>query len=168
MVTRPRRRLRPPSPGTVMGAAALIIALAGPAQALPGINTIFSDDIAPSEVKAADIGPGEVRPSEIGTNAVVQTKIADNAVGADELEPTTVVETLIPTPAAANSPATALAYCPDGAQIVSGAFGWDLNVPGLNVTSIVLNTTDDYVVVTGHNATEAARSLTARAVCIAQ
>lgn len=158
VTTRPRRRLRLPRPGTVLGGAALIVALAGPAQALPGLNTVFSDDIAPSEVKAADIGPGEVRTSEIGTKAV----------GADELDTTVVVETLDPVQAAANSPATALAYCPTGAQIVSGAFGWDLNVAGLNVTSIVLNTTENYVVVTGHNDTANPRQLSAKAVCIIQ
>lgn len=163
---RRRRRLRLPSAGTVMGGAALIIALAGPAQALPGLNTVFSDDIVNGEVKTADIGNNEVKTADIAADAVRQADIASDAVGADELENTWIVGS----GSAVNSgqPGTATATCPAGYQVISGGFTWDVNNSGLQITSMELNTGANSVEVSGFNGTGGNRTLSARAYCIPQ
>ena len=54
------RRL--PSPAMVVAVIALVAALSGAAMALPGRNSVTSNDIKPKNVKSGDIRPGAVDP----------------------------------------------------------------------------------------------------------
>jgi hypothetical protein len=58
-----RRRL--PSPAMVVAIAALVAGLTGSAVALQGKNSVKSDDIAPSAVKAKDIHKQAVKPTAL-------------------------------------------------------------------------------------------------------
>jgi hypothetical protein len=88
-------RLRRPSPGTVLGLLALMVALGGNASALPGVGQVLSDDIRNGHVRKRDIGAravgaseirsGAARSSEIATDAVRSSEIATDAVGSAEL-----------------------------------------------------------------------------------
>src|SRR5829696_8276108 len=67
-----RRRL--PSPAMVVAIAALVAGLTGSAVALQGKNSVKSDDIAPSAVKAKDIHKQAVKPTALNlfrTNGLV-------------------------------------------------------------------------------------------------
>jgi hypothetical protein len=55
-----RKRLRRPSPALVVAVIALVAALGGVATALPGRNSVRSDDIARHAVKNGDIAKGAV------------------------------------------------------------------------------------------------------------
>src|SRR4051794_6412022 len=55
-----RKRLRRPSPALVVAVIALVAALGGVATALPGRNSVRSDDIARHAVRNADIAKGAV------------------------------------------------------------------------------------------------------------
>jgi hypothetical protein len=55
-------RTRKPSPALVVAVIAVVLALAGAATALPGRNSLKSNDIAPRAVKLNDIGKGAVDP----------------------------------------------------------------------------------------------------------
>jgi hypothetical protein len=81
----PRSRIRRPSGAMVVAMIALIVALGGTAQALPGVNTIFTDDIVDGQVRGPDIGIGAVRAPEIGIGAVGTSEIASSGVGASEI-----------------------------------------------------------------------------------
>lgn len=79
-------RLGPPSPGTVLGMLALMVALGGTAAAnLPGNNQVITTDIRNGHVRAPDIGTGQVRAPDIRSNAVGALKIAADAVGSSEI-----------------------------------------------------------------------------------
>ena len=148
------RRLRRPSPAMIIALVALMVALGGTAMALPGVNTVFSDDIVNSQVKAQDIR----------TNAVRQSDIASNAVGADELKSTFINGNgQVVVNGTSNS---ATATCPAGMQVVSGGFNWDLSVAGVSTTSMELNTAAQSVTVVGFNNSGFNRTLSARAYCI--
>jgi hypothetical protein len=54
------RRLRRPSPALVVAVIALVASLGGAAVALPGRNSVTSNDIKPKNVKAGDIRPRAV------------------------------------------------------------------------------------------------------------
>jgi hypothetical protein len=57
-----RRLLGRPSPAMVVAVVALVAALGGAAVALPGRNSVRSNDIAPKAVKLNDIGQSAVDP----------------------------------------------------------------------------------------------------------
>ena len=57
------RRL--PSPALLVATIALVAALAGSAMALPGKNTVKSNDIARNAVKGKDIATGAVKPADL-------------------------------------------------------------------------------------------------------
>jgi hypothetical protein len=82
-----RFNLRRPSPGTVIAVVALFIALGATAGALPGINTVTSDDIVNNAVRARDIGSGQVRSTDLLDDGVRAADIRENAVGESELAP---------------------------------------------------------------------------------
>jgi hypothetical protein len=54
-----------PSPGLLVGVIALVLALGGSALALPGTNSVKSNDIAKSAVKGTDIAAGAVKPADL-------------------------------------------------------------------------------------------------------
>jgi hypothetical protein len=59
------RRRRLPTPAMLVAICALIVGLTGSAVALQGKNSVKSDDIAPSAVKAADIHKLAVQPPSL-------------------------------------------------------------------------------------------------------
>jgi hypothetical protein len=61
---------RRPSPAMVVAVIALVGALGGAAVALPGRNSVRSDDIAPKAVKTKDLAPKAVKAGKIGSGAV--------------------------------------------------------------------------------------------------
>jgi hypothetical protein len=54
-----------PSPGLLVAVIALVVALAGSAIALPGNNSVKSNDIAKGGVKGTDIATGAVKPADL-------------------------------------------------------------------------------------------------------
>src|SRR5436190_22700639 len=61
---------RRPSPAFLIGCLALLVALADQADALPGINSVMSNDIA----------PGAVKRSDVAANAINGAKVADGSL----------------------------------------------------------------------------------------
>ncbi|MQA75553.1 MAG: hypothetical protein GEU88_14640 [Solirubrobacterales bacterium] len=59
---------------------ALFFALSGTAMALPGSNTVFSDDITNGEVKTPDLANAGVTGPKLSNNAVNSPKILDQGV----------------------------------------------------------------------------------------
>jgi len=58
-------RSKLPSPAMLVALIALVAALAGSALALPGSNSVKSNDIKRDAVKGTDIAPGAVKPSDL-------------------------------------------------------------------------------------------------------
>ncbi len=83
-------RLHRPSPAMVVALIALFVALGGTATALTGSNSVFSDDIAPRNVKQSDINAGAVASGKLAANAVTNGKLAAGAVTGDKLAPASV------------------------------------------------------------------------------
>jgi len=91
------RQIKLPSPGTALGLLALIIALAGTANAGPTHVIVQRGDIAPGAVTARALANGAVTAKKLrkhsvsalklATGAVGTTALADNAVGAAALKP---------------------------------------------------------------------------------
>jgi hypothetical protein len=98
MSGRIRRHLR----GNVIGYVALFVALGGTAAALPGTNTVFSDDIVSEAVRSPDISDsngvrsidvrddtllgGGLASEDLRTDSVGGSEIAASAVGGAQLE----------------------------------------------------------------------------------
>ena len=86
---------RMPSPALVLGVVALVVAMSGAAIALPGKNSVKSNDIAKGSVKSKQIKAdavkkkhlkeGSVTAAAIAEGAVGSAAIADGAVGSSEL-----------------------------------------------------------------------------------
>lgn len=79
-----RRRL--PTPGVAVGIVALIVGLSGTAFALPGKNTVSSNDIKRNGVKASDIRKNAVGKSEIRAGAVGSSEIRNDRVRGAEVD----------------------------------------------------------------------------------
>jgi hypothetical protein len=60
-----KTRSRLPSPATIIAVIALVLAMSGAALALPGRNTVKSNDIAPDGVKGSDIAAGSIKPPKL-------------------------------------------------------------------------------------------------------
>lgn len=73
---------------------ALVAAIAGVAGALPGHNSVRSDDIRRDAVRAPDIRKGAVRSAEIRGDAVHSAEIRDKAVTEPDLADDVALETL--------------------------------------------------------------------------
>jgi hypothetical protein len=71
------------SPGVVIGVVALVLAMAGGAVALPGKNSVKSNDIAKNAVKSKHVK--SIKSADISANAVGADAIGAGAVGASEL-----------------------------------------------------------------------------------
>lgn len=61
-------RLRNHIRSNVVGYVAIFLALSGTAVALPGTNTVDSQDIIDEQVRAADIGTGQVRSADVAND----------------------------------------------------------------------------------------------------
>jgi len=68
------------NPGTLIAVAALVLALAGSAIALPGKNIVDKNDIKKGAVKTKAIKKGAVTGPKLAGNAVSSEKIADGSV----------------------------------------------------------------------------------------
>lgn len=68
------------TPAMAVAIIALIAAIGGTATALPGKNTVTSDDIKSNAVTAAEIKKGAVMADELKKGAVTNSRIKDNAV----------------------------------------------------------------------------------------
>jgi hypothetical protein len=80
-----RPTLKRPSPGTVLGMLALIVAVVGSANASSTHIVIHRGDIAPGAVTARAIAKGAVRTKKLAKGAVTSTKLDDGAVDAAAL-----------------------------------------------------------------------------------
>ena len=69
-----------PSPGTLIALIALVFALAGTANALPGSNQIDKDDLKGGSVSGRAIQQGAVGNHKLKDGAVTDVKLADGAV----------------------------------------------------------------------------------------
>jgi hypothetical protein len=117
----------------VIAYLALFFALTGTAVALPGTNTVFSDDIANGQVKSADIangkvstadiGDSQVKNADIGVDAVRRSEIAANAVGPAELG--TVVQRTNSISVPAGSARVVSKDCDPGELALSVGANWD-------------------------------------------
>jgi len=65
----------------VVGYIALFFALTATAQALPGHDSVFSDDIKNGEVKSPDVGAQQIQTQDLGQGAVTRTNVAPDAIG---------------------------------------------------------------------------------------
>jgi hypothetical protein len=59
------RKVARPSPALIVGMVALIAAVSGTALALPGKNSVKSNDIAAGAVKGKDIASGAIKPADL-------------------------------------------------------------------------------------------------------
>ncbi len=80
-------KLKRPAPGTVLGALALIVAVAGNANALAGGHhaLVRKGDIAKGAVTARALAKGAVHPKALAKNAVHASALAKSAVTAKAL-----------------------------------------------------------------------------------
>jgi hypothetical protein len=74
-----------PSPGTALGLLALIVALAGTANAGPTRVVVHRGDIAPGAVTAKAIAKGAVTTKKLRKGAITAAKLAPGAVGSGAL-----------------------------------------------------------------------------------
>jgi hypothetical protein len=120
-----KRWIRRPSPGTVIGCIALMVAMGGTAQALNGVNTVEHDDLRNNVVHSREIAPDEVRSSDIHDGAVHDQHLAAIL---EEDGPNVVI----------NDPANdgdwstgtagtsqSVAQCPAGTRLIGGSMEWD-------------------------------------------
>ena len=64
-----------PSPALLVATVALVAALTGSAIALPGRNTVRTDDIAPGAVRGKDIAKAAIKTGKIKNNQVTPLKL---------------------------------------------------------------------------------------------
>ena len=79
------RRIWRPTPGVFIGCVALVVALGGTAQALPGANVVDGNDLRNNVVGTNDIRPNAVRSADIRADAVQESEIDAGAVQDGEL-----------------------------------------------------------------------------------
>ena len=76
---------RRPSPGLIVAMIALVIALAGTAQALPGHNKVDKNDIKKNAVRSKAIKAAAVTTAKLADGAVTTAKLADGSVTTPKL-----------------------------------------------------------------------------------
>lgn len=86
-------RARLPGPGVVLGVVALVAALTGTAVALPGKNTVTSQDIKANAVKAKQIAANAVGGSEVRENTLGTVPNANRADTAEQAQTATRANT---------------------------------------------------------------------------
>jgi hypothetical protein len=67
-----------PSPGLIVATAALVVALAGTAIALPGKHTVSRSDIKVEAVRSKQIGDGKVRPQDLSDKSRVWARVSSD------------------------------------------------------------------------------------------
>lgn len=92
-----RGRGRKPSPALVVATIALIAAMSGAAIALPGKNSVKSNDIAKNSVKSKQIKKNAIKSKHVKDGAIGGAEIADGAVtgaklGADSVDGSKVAD----------------------------------------------------------------------------
>ena len=80
-----KRKLKQPAPGTVLGGLALIVALAGNANAFSNRIVIHRGEIAPGAVTARTLATGAVHAKALAKGAVNSTALANGAVSSANL-----------------------------------------------------------------------------------
>jgi len=78
-------KLKRPSPGTILGGLALIVALAGNANAFSNRIVIHRGEIAPGAVTARTLATGAVHAKALAKGTVTSTALADGAVSSASL-----------------------------------------------------------------------------------
>jgi hypothetical protein len=86
-----KRKIHRPSPGLVLGALALAVALAGNTGALAGTKVtkviVHKGQIAKGAVTARNLAPGAVRAAALAEGSVTAAALKDGAVGPSALAP---------------------------------------------------------------------------------
>jgi hypothetical protein len=85
-----RLKMRRPSAGTVLGTLALIVALAGSAEAVNNHTIVRKGDIAKGAVTAKTLAPGAVHAKALAKGAVSASALKKGSVGAAALGPNAV------------------------------------------------------------------------------
>lgn len=86
---------RRPSPSLVISFIALAVAISGTAVALPGHNSVRTDDIKKRAVTASKIANNAVKTSKISDGAVTGAKLATDAVSAAKIADGTITGTQV-------------------------------------------------------------------------
>jgi hypothetical protein len=138
----------------VIAYVALFFALTGTAMALPGNNTVFSDDIKNGEVKSLDINDDNVNSVDIRDEHVQSNDLAPDSVGSSEIA----------------SGAVGNSEIDDAAQATSGA-GQDASVvtlsgSGTNVVTGQITTTGTSRVLVDASAELTGATSDERAQCV--
>jgi hypothetical protein len=122
-----RPKLKRPSPGTVLGLLALIVAVAGNTGAFAGSgHKVTKRDLAKGAVTAQALAAGAVRSKAIANGAVTAKKIKPGAVGsgalaADAIGPAAIKPGSVGATELASNAVTATAIAPG--SIYGGALG---------------------------------------------
>ena len=88
-------KLKRPAPGTVLGTLALVVALAGNADALTNHTVVRKGDIAKGAVTANALAKGAVHAKALAKGAVGAKALGKGAVGAAALAPDAVTASAI-------------------------------------------------------------------------
>lgn len=75
------RRYRP-SPALVIAMLALTISVTGTAVALPGVNSVFSNDLAPNAVKRSDIANNAISGAKVGADLLTGADVNESTLSA--------------------------------------------------------------------------------------
>jgi hypothetical protein len=78
-----RASVRRPSPGTVLGLIALIVALAGTAVALPGKKSIDKNDLRANVVKSKHVAPDAIKGVDVNEGSLASVPTAANSGAVD-------------------------------------------------------------------------------------
>ncbi|MFT4288538.1 collagen-like protein [Nocardioides sp.] len=124
--------LRRPSTGTVLGATALVVALAGTGTAADAAklisgntikpNTITTKQIKDGTLTVADLAPGTLATGSTGPAGPAGPKGATGPAGANGVSGFQTVQATSPS-VASGAVATAMASCPTGKKVL-GATAW--------------------------------------------
>lgn len=128
-------KLRRPSPGTALGLLALIVALAGTADAGPTHVIVRKGDIAKGAVTANALAKGAVRSGKLAKGAVTARALAPNAVTSDALAPDAVGAVAL-RPAAVNPAALAPNAVTASALAPGSVYGGALGPVAIHATPI--------------------------------
>jgi len=119
-----------PSPALIVAVIALVAAMSGAAVALPGENTVKSNDIKKQAVHKSDIERGAVTSAKIRNEGVRATDLATGSVNLSKLgifPVTRYVEQPVPDD---GTPTQAVATCQAGEQLIAGGASLGRPDPG--------------------------------------
>ena len=78
-------RIRNHIRSNVIGYVALFVAMTGTAVALPGTNTVFTDDIVQGEVKSADLADDSVNGGKLRNNSTASRHVVNNSLESEDI-----------------------------------------------------------------------------------